>query len=826
MLGFARQGKKKKLSRRTLKSTPGRVTCGRRRQVQTASHGASCARGGGSSCGHTMGERGGGARGTPALQSSASPAAPLRSDAPPQLGGVGLVFFRDGHSPYLVVKDVVPNSPAFSSSLIYPGDKLCCINDFDLAWSERTPRSQQPQLPGAHGSAVTLTFDRSTDERHPERFTISLLRNSGFYPDRLSSTAPRSASQAHSSKASQQGGPLDSSHARADGPKTSTSISPVVSRPDSHHATRSAAPPVPSDLARFAPPRQQLDVTPAKGPRQETSLPLPDQGARQVPNDVKYSATESPPQIRAGVASNGYVRAQSGSDGTESYPASQSSDLDDLIQEIARNDQILELQRKLSLAEIEHEKQIREYQQKQIAHETTVRALKSDVDSARKRVSQLESENIAVQNDRDKVINERESMLERMRTFEKDVRKQLEGLEEQLERERARRKELELKDVDKTVLRQVQTEKELLERQNEDLTRQLIELKMLLRSESSQNSSQPLPAPNHVHEPKKPVAGRNSVQVVSPPGQLASDERGQSKELRVTGLQINASLIGGSAAPAQQASEQTEDVELHSSSLIASQPQASFTATSPESSSNESQSYASPQPQLISQQPQPRYQHPDGSQVIEHVRTTPVVPKLNLPRTIPTHQSTATGVRAGIGMSFHPDAANGRFIITDVHPKGPAGQAVANGSMAIGDALLAVNGSSVQGMTVAQIVEDILGPEGTSVMLTVGISSRGEFFDQTRTLSLIRARPGVIAPNPMALSPNIGSGRRSTSDSPSVTPKQVLADNTNLEVFLPPGWVVEVDPSTGRTYYVNHHLKTFSWARPAQAPGLGSPKMR
>ena len=210
--------------------------------MQTASHSATCARGGGSSCGHTMGERGGGARGTLALQSSASPAAPLRSDAPPQLGGVGLVFFRDGHSPYLVVKDVVPNSPAFSSSLIYPGDKLCCINDFDLAWSERTPRSQQPQLPGAHGSAVTLTFDRSTDERHPERFTISLLRNSGFYPDRLSSTAPRSASQAHSSKASQQGGPLDSSHARADGPKTSTSISPVVSRPDSHHATRSAAP--------------------------------------------------------------------------------------------------------------------------------------------------------------------------------------------------------------------------------------------------------------------------------------------------------------------------------------------------------------------------------------------------------------------------------------------------------------------------------------------------------------------------------------------------------------------------------------------------------
>jgi hypothetical protein len=111
------------------------------------------------------------------MRSDPSPGAPQQ-----QMGGVGLVFYRDNTSPYLVVKDVVHDGPSFRSSLIYPGDKLCCINDFDLAWSEKTPRNQQPQLPGPHGSAVTLTFDRSVDVSYPERFTITLIRNMAFYP--------------------------------------------------------------------------------------------------------------------------------------------------------------------------------------------------------------------------------------------------------------------------------------------------------------------------------------------------------------------------------------------------------------------------------------------------------------------------------------------------------------------------------------------------------------------------------------------------------------------------------------------------------------------
>jgi C-terminal processing protease CtpA/Prc len=114
-----------------------------------------------------------------------APAQQQQQVPPQQMGGVGLVFYRDSSSPYLVVKDVVHDGPAFRSSLIYPGDKLCCINDFDLAWSEKTPRSQQPQLPGAHGSSVALTFDRSVDPACPARFTVTLMRNMGFYPGLL-----------------------------------------------------------------------------------------------------------------------------------------------------------------------------------------------------------------------------------------------------------------------------------------------------------------------------------------------------------------------------------------------------------------------------------------------------------------------------------------------------------------------------------------------------------------------------------------------------------------------------------------------------------------
>ena len=93
-----------------------------------------------------------------------------------QMGGVGLVFYRDENSPYLIVKDVVHDGPAFRSSLVYPGDRLCCINDFDLAWSDATPRAQQRTTTR---TSVTCTSKR----RWPQRQTRAMAwaSSEGFH---------------------------------------------------------------------------------------------------------------------------------------------------------------------------------------------------------------------------------------------------------------------------------------------------------------------------------------------------------------------------------------------------------------------------------------------------------------------------------------------------------------------------------------------------------------------------------------------------------------------------------------------------------------------
>ena len=595
-----------------------------------------------------------------------------------------------------------------------------------------------------------------------------------------------------------------------------------------------------------------------------------------------------------GGASNGYGYADRKYD---SYPASQSSDLDDIIQEIARNDQILDLQRKLSACEIEHEKQIKEFQRNQMVLEGMIKNMRLEVEIERKKVNdlekqlgtvgsssipltesyeakiremsarmvserqRLESEQRNIRDDRDKVIRERDAALNKMSVFESDVRARLQELQAELERERVRRLELEQKN-DTTVLRQIQTEKDLLERQNEDLTRQLIELKMLMRAESQQQvqpstspASQAIPSPN--------VKPRNVTRAAAP-GSRAPDE--------IPGLQME------SAGEELTSPERTQnvDVELHQSpSFKRMRAQANPAPVqikgSPVLAPTRShavapmQDISSPQPQLISQQPETRYQEPDlvkPAAVAEAHRTAPLVPKLNLPRATTPASKNTSGIKAGIGMSFHPDHVSGKFIITDVHPNGPAGQAVAQGSLVIGDALVAVNGSSVQGMTVAQIVEDIVGPEGTPVLLTIARSLHGEISNQTVTLSLTRSRPGGKAPihsdsnNQHTATESGGAqgrsssaasgGRRSRSssphfrgisNSPKISPIQrsspkmspvqsqqaaragspsILAAPRDDQIVLPPGWVVEVDSSTGRTYYVNHTLKTFSWARPGQ----------
>jgi hypothetical protein len=341
-----------------------------------------------------------------------------------------------------------------------------------------------------------------------------------------------------------------------------------------------------------------------------------------------------------GGASNGYGYADRKYD---SYPASQSSDLDDIIQEIARNDQILDLQRKLSACEIEHEKQIKEFQRNQMVLEGMIKNLRLEVEIERKKVNdlekqlgtvgsssipltesyeakiremsarmvserqRLESEQRNIRDDRDKVIRERDAALNKMSVFESDVRARLQELQAELERERVRRLELEQKN-DTTVLRQIQTEKDLLERQNEDLTRQLIELKMLMRAESQQQvqpstspASQAIPSPN--------VKPRNVTRAAAP-GSRAPDE--------IPGLQME------SAGEELTSPERTQnvDVELHQSpSFKRMRAQANPAPVqikgSPVLAPTRShavapmQDISSPQPQLISQQPETRYQEPD-----------------------------------------------------------------------------------------------------------------------------------------------------------------------------------------------------------------------
>jgi hypothetical protein len=89
---------------------------------------------------------------------------PSRERQQDAMGGVGIVFYRDAGSPYLLVKDVVVDGPAFKSSVIYPGDRLCCINDFDLAWSGTTPRQVCPKLSiPAESSANNARTPQSAD---------------------------------------------------------------------------------------------------------------------------------------------------------------------------------------------------------------------------------------------------------------------------------------------------------------------------------------------------------------------------------------------------------------------------------------------------------------------------------------------------------------------------------------------------------------------------------------------------------------------------------------------------------------------------------------
>jgi hypothetical protein len=191
-------------------------------------------------------------------------------------------------------------------------------------------------------------------------------------------------------------------------------------------------------------------------------------------------------------------------------------------------------------------------------------------------------------------------------------------------------------------------------------------------------------------------------------------------------------------------------------------------------------------------------------------------------------------------MSFLLDPGTRSYVIKEVHPLGSAGQAAANGDLLVGDLLLAVNGVSSEGRPIADIIDMIAGPEGSEVQITLRRTVHRE--DYQITLTLLRNRPlSVAGPDPAAvraaqaqpvymmeqrpaaLSMAVHSGPASAAHArspPAPRPLErermggVVQSHAKGERPLPPGWAQELDPSSGRIYFVNHNLKTFCWNRP------------
>lgn len=131
-----------------------------------------------------------------------------------------------------------------------------------------------------------------------------------------------------------------------------------VARPEGRSVTRSALDPmVSSEQYAYSSGWPQLEqITPHRRNVQQQQ----DKLSSQLDVASNRHSPISPGRIRSGSTPDvlGHAYATGSDRKYDSYSASQTSDLDEIIQEIARNDQILELQQKLSSGEIEHEKQV------------------------------------------------------------------------------------------------------------------------------------------------------------------------------------------------------------------------------------------------------------------------------------------------------------------------------------------------------------------------------------------------------------------------------------------------------------------------------------
>jgi hypothetical protein len=1072
------------------------------------------------------------------------------------MGGVGLVFYRDPGTPYLLVKEVVPDGPAFRSSLIYPGDRLVAINDFDLAWSGSTPRSQQPQLPGKHGTAVTLTFDRTGESSpYPDRFNVTLVRDSSFYPDRLSSS-PYRPFMDHE---------LSDLMKKSPEPSLSTSKLSAVSRTGSAKKSSQAETSLGGSASRYPPWETSSTSSNHRGTSSQQHAYLPSSGAN-LGNSSGQRSANSAYEDRGVNSHQGYgasagnknyagaSRANSSSghkdgygdrytnigyvgggldrqkpqwdnrQGTSSDRDGGGDDLDDLIQEIARNDQILELQSKLNAAEIEHERRVKDLQRNQAGLEELVRNMRVELESSRDQVktlqqqlhrkleesslvesrltamkgheehirdlqAQVAKERVQRQAAERRIAVERDSAVQKMQALENDMRNQIRSLEGELDKEREVRAQVEVRagmnggsrTPDTQGMKHLQIERDALAAQNQKLeseikdlrnqlqeaqarvaraiqqrdehtytqthsyTRALEENKMLAdqvrglekaltevtRKLEEQNAAATAvasavastPAPVRGSRDREGAemdsawdipglqAGTPNLRIMTPPPRESRDVElhqspssarvssdGAARHTQPSRQDLppapapaprdrasvhphtshggdTSNQYGGSNATAppprridgaspRQRMDNSSASTLASSSHVNVNPSTASTmdgstakgpiyvsphhATQHVATNQKEEEQAAPPPSIpaphlepaksttspvlqatpntsppqLAQAPPPHHQlaghevpqqaapvqqtpqehqhvaqplapptqaqavslppsavppqthtsQPPQQQLQQHATTQPppptpqqmVVPQVSsAPQApTPTHTSApvqqqappqpqqqaqpqqaqpqpqqaqpaaapgAPVVKAGIGMSFQADPSSHQYIITEVHPSGPAGIAVSLQLMVIGDALLAVNGVPVDGKNIPEIVSEILGPEHTPVQLTISRMHNGVLVGRPIIVELVRVRPGTISPTAQGIARVLSEQEvqqkqqqqmqqaqaqqqiQTQTQPPAVAAAAAAAGD---DVQLPPGWVQETDPSSGRVYYVNHNLKTFSWARP------------
>jgi carboxyl-terminal processing protease len=100
------------------------------------------------------------------------------------------------------------------------------------------------------------------------------------------------------------------------------------------------------------------------------------------------------------------------------------------------------------------------------------------------------------------------------------------------------------------------------------------------------------------------------------------------------------------------------------------------------------------------------------------------------PSEVSAEKSLTTGQYEGVGLEV--EMRNGNVVVVAPLDGSPAQKA----GIRSGDVIVLVNGKSVQGLTLQEVVTQVLGPAGTSVQLTVRRPSTNE----TLTFTLVRAK--------------------------------------------------------------------------------------